>query len=128
MANANNLVSFTGNVTRDPDVKDVGGSKVAKFSIAVNRFFKKNGEKVQQASFFDFEAWGAQVDIIESYVKKGSKVSVLGEAVQDTWEQDGQKRSKVFFRVDNIQLRDKKEAEVEVEAAAASAGDTTVPF
>lgn len=108
--NANNLVSFTGNVTRDPEIKDAGGSKVAKFSLAVNRFYKKNGENMNQASFFDCEAWGNQVEVIESYVKKGSKVSVVGEAIQDTWEKDGEKRSKIFFRVDNLQLRDSKKS------------------
>ena len=95
---ANNSVTLVGRLTRDPEVKDVGETKVAKFGLAVD------GYKKDKTNFFDVEIWGKGAEIAEEYITKGKQVSVLGELVQDSWEKDGEKRSKVFIKAEHIMM------------------------
>ena len=124
-----NSCVFSGNLTKDVEVKDVGEHKVAKFSVAVNRFVK--GEK--KVSFFEFEAWNKTAEFMEQYAKKGSAVTVVAEARQDTWEdkESGKSRSKVYFAVNNLQLHGKKDSKgggTAVEDTVGVANDADVPF
>jgi len=125
---ADNNWILTGNLTRDPEVKQIGENKVAKFGVAYNKVFKKDGEKKEQTSFFNVEVWGRQAEIAEEYLKKGDLVSLQGEAVQDTWEKDGEKRSQVYLKVTDLRLRGKKaKVEVESETTEGTSQDI-VPF
>ena len=94
MNSANNC-TLLGNLTRDPEVKEVGETKVAKFGLAVNHTKDK-------VSFFDCEVWGKQAELAEKFLTKGRKVLLACEAVQETWEKDGQKRSAVKFKVEHF--------------------------
>jgi single-strand DNA-binding protein len=121
---ATNVVVLEGNLTKEPEVKQVGESKVAKFGLAVNRRMKDKDE----VDFFDVEIWGKSADFVEEYVTKGSNVTVVGEARQDTWQdKEGKNRSKVFFRANSVQLHGKKDSD---KAPKAKAEDKTeaVPF
>lgn len=93
-------VSIVGTVTRDPEIKDVASTKLATFSLAVNR--KVKGEKV--ASFFDCKAWGKTAETIVEYVKKGKPIYVQGELIQERWEKDGENRSKIVVNVNSFQF------------------------
>ena len=124
---ANNAVLLTGNLTKDPEVKSVNSSKVAKFSLAVSRFYKDTKE----TSFFDMEAWGSTAEFVEKHLKKGSSVSIQGEARQDTWEKDGEKRSRVIFRVDDVKFVGAKKKDEEGAGSGSgsgNSGDNEVPF
>jgi single-strand DNA-binding protein len=102
-----NVCVFKGNLTRDPEVRSVGDTKVASFSLAVNeRPYKKDGELVKNVSFFDFDIWAGGAEVFEKYLHKGDPVLVRATAKQDTWEdkETGQKRSKVKFRVDDFEF------------------------
>lgn len=91
-----NSVNIMGNLTKDPEVKVLqSGKSVCSFSIANNRVFSKNGEKVTEVSYFDVNAFGPSADNCGKYLKKGSGVVVTGSLKQDRWEKDGQKFSRV---------------------------------
>ncbi len=92
-------ITVSGNIGADPEIKDVNGTKVANFSIAVNENYKnKSGEKVENTHWFRVEAWdggngkGLVSNIIEPYIKKGSTVYVQGFPTQETYEKDGQQQ------------------------------------
>ena len=86
MANDTNKVILIGRLTRDPELKTIGETSVAKFSLAVGSSYKKGNEKVEETSFFECEVWGKLADVLGQYATKGKKAS------------------KVKIRVENFQL------------------------
>lgn len=131
-----NVVVLKGNLTRDPEIREVGqkGSKVVNFSIAINRYFKKsNGDKGNETTYLDCEAWDSGAETIERLFSKGDPILINGSLKQDTWEQDGQKRSKLkvrvsgFEKLNKYQGDDSRSNESDDQAPAPPAGDD-VPF
>ena len=104
-----NKVILLGNLTRDPEIKALpSGSKVAVFSLAMNRKYKtQQGETKEEACFVDIEIFGKTAEICERYVHKGDMLLVEGRLKQDSWEKDGQKRTKLKVIGTGIQLMPK---------------------
>ena len=89
-------ITVSGNVGSDPEVRDVNGTKVANFSIAVNEnYTKSTGEKVEKTHWYRVEAWdgsngkGLVSNVIEKYVQKGTTVFVQGMPIIEEYEKDG---------------------------------------
>lgn len=100
-----NRVTLVGRLTRDAEVRVTqGGMQITKFGLAINRRRKQGDQWVDEASFFDVVIFGRMGEAVSRYLTKGKQVGVDGELVQDRWEQDGQKRSKVEIYCNNIQL------------------------
>lgn len=93
-----------GNLTRDPETRQTpNGQSVTNFSLAVNRTWKGQDGSTQEAvSYIDCVAWGKQGEIIAQYMQKGRPILVEGRLDQRSWEQDGQKRSKIEVIVDTF--------------------------
>ena len=90
-------ITVSGNIGADPEVRDVNGTKVANFSVAVNEnYTNKAGEKVEKTHWYRCEAWdgsngkGLVTNVIEPYLKKGSTVFVQGQPIIEEYEKDGQ--------------------------------------
>jgi single-strand DNA-binding protein len=107
MANFNR-VTLIGNLTRDPQVKQLPNqSTVADFGLASNRRFKTQaGEDREEVLFIDCAAFGKQAEVIGQYCKKGRQLFVEGRLKYDTWDdkQGGGKRSKISVVVENFQF------------------------
>ena len=89
-----NKVILIGNLTRDPDYGETqSGISFCNFSIAVNRpYSDSNGER--QTDFFNIKTWREQADNCAKYLRKGSKVGVVGSLQTRTYEDnDGNKRN-----------------------------------
>lgn len=99
-----NTVTVTGNVTRDPELRyTAGGSSVASFGLAWNRRYQRNGEQVEDTSFFDITCWAQLGENVAESVTKGMRVVVNGRLEQRSWEtQDGDKRTKVEIIADEV--------------------------
>jgi single-strand DNA-binding protein len=97
MSRSVNQVTLLGRLTRDPELRQTpNGKSVASFSLALNRSYKGgDGEWVEDTDFIDCVAWGPLAETMEKYLKRGQRVLVSGRLSQRSWEQDGQKRSKV---------------------------------
>jgi single-strand DNA-binding protein len=97
MARSFNQVILMGNLTRDPELRTTpNGQSVCSFSLALNRSYKgADGEWKEATDYVDIVAWGALGERIEQYVTKGRPVLVNGRLQSRSWEQEGQKRSKV---------------------------------
>ena len=73
-----NKVILTGRFTRDPEIKYTNdGTSIARFSIAVNRRFVKEGSD-QKADFLNCIAFGKTAEFIEKYFSKGMKADLSG--------------------------------------------------
>ena len=97
MANLNKVM-LIGRLTRDPEMRTLSsGAAVTSFGLAVNRFYTRrdSGEKVEETCFVDVEAWGRTGENVNRYMRKGRLLFVEGRLKFDTWEREGQKRSKL---------------------------------
>ena len=97
MARSFNQVILMGNLTRDPELRNTpNGQSVCSFSLALNRSYKDaSGEWKEVTDYVDVVAWGPLGERVSQYVTKGRPVLVSGRLQSRSWEQDGQKRSKV---------------------------------
>ena len=84
-----NKFIISGNVVRDPEEKEFGaGKKIAKFTVAVRRAYKQDGE--YKSDFVDVTAWDKTAEFVLKYINKGAKVLVDGEFTANK-SQDGLK-------------------------------------
>jgi single-strand DNA-binding protein len=92
-----NRVILLGNITRDIEVKYLqSGMAVTEIGLAVNdRRKNQQGEWIEETTFVDVTLWGRTAEIASEYLNKGSQVMIEGRLKLDTWETDGQKRSKL---------------------------------
>ncbi len=100
-----NTVTVIGNVTRDPELRYLtSGTALASFGVAWNNRYKdRNGEQVEDTSFFDVTCWRDLADNVAESISKGDRVIVYGKLEQRSWEtQDGEKRSKVEIVADEV--------------------------
>jgi len=100
-----NVVSLTGNLTRDPELKFVSsGQALVKFGLAVNRRWqnRQTQEWEEATSFFDVTAWGDLAQNVAQSLAKGSRVMVAGRLEQQSWETDGEKKSKISVIADEV--------------------------
>lgn len=92
MSKSINQVILMGRLTRDPELRTTpNGKSVCSFSLAVDRAFSQD----DSADFFDVTAWEKLGELVNQYLSKGRRCLVQGRLIQRSWEQDGQKRSKV---------------------------------
>jgi len=104
-----NSVNIMGNLTRDPEIKYLpSGKSVCNLSIANNRVYTKNGEKVKETSYFDVEVWGVIGENCGKYLSKGSGIIVEGRLRQDRWEKDGKTQSRIRITANNIHFMPRK--------------------
>lgn len=107
-----NKVILMGRLTRDPEVRYSQGSSqtaVARFSIAVDRRFKREGQP--DADFFNCTAFGKQAEFIERYLHKGTKILLCGSLQNNNYtNKDGQQVYGVQILVNEIEFAESKNA------------------
>ena len=102
-----NQVILLGNLTRDVELRHTPSNQaVANIGLAMNRQFQtKDGERREETTFVDCEAWGRQAEVMAQYLSKGRPVFIQGRLKLDTWQdQQGQNRSKLKVVVENFQF------------------------
>jgi single-strand DNA-binding protein len=103
-----NKIIILGRFCKDPEVSSsASGTTFARFSIAVDRRFKREGEP--EADFFNCSAFGKTAEFIEKYMKKGSKVCICGRLENNNYtNKDGQKVYDVRIMVEEIDFAESK--------------------
>ncbi len=100
-----NRVFLLGNLTRAPEVRYTpSGIAVSDLRLAVNERVKKDDQWVDQAIFLDVTVWDRTAQRCGDYLEKGSSVLIEGRLQMDTWEKDGEKRSKLKVVADRVQF------------------------
>lgn len=104
-----NKAFLCGRLTKEPDVR-MGDKAVARFSIAVDRKFKAEGQP--EADFFNCVSFGKQAEFIEKYMHKGTKVIVIGEVRNDNYtDKEGVKHYSTQIYVSEIEFAESKRAD-----------------
>ena len=107
-----NKVILMGRLTRDPEMRVSQGDNalnIAKFSLAVDRRFQRNGEK--ETDFFNCTAFGKQADFVDRYLKQGTKILLVGRIQNDNYtNRDGQKVQAVQIIAEEIEFAESKNA------------------
>lgn len=102
-----NKVILLGNLTRDPETRvTANGNTICKLGMAVSRVYStRDGERKEETTFVDIDAFGKQAEVITKYMRKGRPLMVEGRLKLDQWEtNDGQKRSKLGVILENFQF------------------------
>lgn len=74
-----NRLTIIGNVCREPELRSTpNGSQVCTFSVAVNDRFKRKDGQENPATFFRVSAWNTMGENCSKFLRKGSKVAVVG--------------------------------------------------
>ena len=118
-----NKVILMGRLTRDPEVRysQNGDSNlaIARYTLAVDRRFQRNGGGEQQADFISCVAFGRSGEFAEKYFKQGTKICVEGRIQTGSYtNKDGAKVYTTEVVVENQEFAESK-------AAAASSGDSS---
>lgn len=103
-----NRVMITGNLTRDPEVRNTqSGMAVLNLGVAVNDRRKNNqtGEWEDYVNWIECVMFGTRAESISRYLRKGSKVAIEGKLRWSQWEdKQGGKRSKIEVVVDDLEF------------------------
>jgi single-strand DNA-binding protein len=134
-----NLI-IVGNLGRDPEMRYTPeGQPVTDFSVAVNRqYTNKAGETVKELVWFRVSSWGKQAEVVNQYLKKGSKVLVEGRLAYDretggprAWtNKAGEPASGFELVAQTVRFLDSKGngGESNMPATAPAADDENIPF
>ena len=128
-------IIVVGNLGRDPEMRYMGdGTAVTNFSVATSRrWTDRNGQQVDETTWFRVSVWGRQAETTNQYLAKGSKVLVEGRLQPDPatggpriWtRQDGGAGASFEIRADAVRFLSSRD---EMEAIRASGGMDDDPF
>ena len=120
-----NKVFLIGNLTRDPELSTTNsGISVCRISIAVSRRFA-SPDGSRETDFFNVVAWRAIAENCAKYLKKGSKIAVMGSIQNHSYEgTDGTKRYTTDITAEEIEFLSTKGDATSTEGAGMSAPDT----
>ena len=101
-----NKVILVGNLTRIPELRQIpSGQSVTDIGLAVNSRRKSaSGELVDEVTFVEITLWGRDAEVVCQYTTKGSPLLVEGRLKLDTWQHEGQNRSKLRVVGERITL------------------------
>lgn len=98
-----NVVLLEGNLTADPEIRSTAnGNRVVNLRVA-NTIVIPRGDRVDQeiSTFLSAEGWNEIADAVDG-LTKGTFVRIEGQLRVSSWEQDGQKRSRVYVGIRSI--------------------------
>ena len=126
-----NKVILIGRLTRDVEVRYSGELAIARYTLAVDRRFKKEGE--QTADFINCVAFGKSGEFAEKYFKKGMKVAVSGRIQTGSYDdKDGKKVYTSDVVIEEQEFCESKGTQESAPKADANdwmdATDTDLPF
>ena len=108
-----NKATITGNITRDPELRQTqGGTSVLTIGVAVNdrRKNQQTGEWEDYPNFIDCTIFGNRATGVAPHLEKGMKVAIEGKLNQSRWQaEDGTNRSKIKIIVDEIEFMAKRD-------------------
>lgn len=124
-----NKVILMGRLTRDPEVRYSQGDSqmaIARFSLAVDRRFKKQGDTVT-ADFFNCTAFGKQGEFVEKYLKQGIKILLTGHIQNDNYtNKEGQKVYAIQIIVEELEFAESKSSQTSNDNSQSSQGEADV--
>ena len=121
-------MTIQGRLTKDPEIQLVGdGYPFCPFTIAWSRKYKNKEDKL----FLNCKAWNYYAEFLKNYFCKGKELVVTGKLVTEQWEKDGQKKSMIVLKVEEIHFAGsvkKAEYDPEKDFEPVSDFDDGMPF
>lgn len=110
-----NKATITGNITRDPELRQTqGGTSVLTIGVAVDdrRKNQQTGEWEDYPNFIDCTIFGNRATGVAPHLEKGMKVAIEGKLNQSRWQaEDGTNRSKIEIIVDEIEFMSRQQGQ-----------------
>jgi len=98
-----NAVTLSGNLTRDPELRQAGDASVCSLRIASNdRAKDSNGNWIDKPGYYSISIWRGLGEWVAGNVKKGDQVVITGRLRWREWEKDGQKHESIDITADTI--------------------------
>lgn len=122
-----NMVVLMGRLVRDPEVRYIqsGNGSVARFTIAVERDYKAQGEEKPKTNFISCVAWNKTAEFIEKYFRQGNMIAVTGEIETDSYtDREGKKVYTTDVRVNKVSFTGEKRGDATEGRPAPSATDS----
>lgn len=117
-----NQAILIGRLTRDVDSRTAGETKVARYTLAVDRRYKRDGE--QNADFIPCVVFGKGAEFAEKYLHKGMKVAVTGRIQTGSYtNKDGNKVYTTDVVVESQEFVEKKSDQAAGNKSAAEMSD-----
>lgn len=108
MAGTVNKVILIGNLGKDPEVRKLeSGATVANFPIATSESFqdRNTGERREVTDWHDIVVWRGLAEVVEKYVRKGTKVYIEGKLKKRNWQdKEGNTRYTTEVVADNLTI------------------------
>ena len=124
-----NTVNLIGNLTRDAELKYTNnGFAIVNFALAWNQRKKENDTWKDVAHYFDCTYIGKPAESVHKYLTKGKKIGISAELRQESWEKDGQKRSRVKLSVNSLDLLSQTPGHVSADVPDQDEYTDDVPF
>lgn len=127
-----NRVNISGNLTRDPELRQTqGGMAILNIGVAVNdrRKNQQTGEWEDVPNFVDCVMFGSRAEKLAQFLSKGTKVAIEGKLRWSQWEKDGARRSKLEVIVDEIEFMSRGgQQRQQQQTASADLYDENIPF
>lgn len=106
-----NKIILTGRLCADPEIKQTtSGTTIATYRFATNRAYKREGQP--DADFFNCKAFGKAAEFVERYLKKGTKIAIIGHVETGSYtNKDGVKIPTFDVLVDEHEFLESKAAQ-----------------
>ena len=124
-----NKVILMGRLTKDPEVRYSQGensSAIARYTLAVDRRFRRNNDGKQSADFINCVAFGRAAEFAEKYFRQGLKVIVTGRIQTGSYtNKDGQKVYTTDVFIEEQEFAESKSNQGNNSSSAASVAKPT---
>lgn len=125
-----NIAILTGNLGRDPELRQHNGDNILNFPIGVQTGTKDKPETM----WVDCALWGKRATTLQQYMAKGQRVTVSGPIKLEAYQaKDGTPKTRLRLSVDQIDLPPKGEGQPQTQQTQRPANDMVdldqdVPF
>ena len=116
-----NRLTISGRLGADSELRSTeSGVAVLTFSVAVGEWMAgKDGEQGHEVTnWVNCAIFGKRAEALQPHFTKGVKVAIIGHLHQSRWEQDGERRSSLEVRVDEIELMTYQKSRKQIDTAA----------
>lgn len=89
----------------DPELTKVGDTVKSSFKLMYkNKRYNNEGVLVKEVNYLDFEVWDSAAEFVVKNCIKGDSIYVEATPKQESWEVNGETRSKIVFRIDSFRV------------------------
>ena len=112
-----NTVLLCGRLVRDPETRNSGDSTTTRYTLAVDRRFKREGQP--SADFINCVTFGKNAEFASKYLTKGVKIIVKGRIQTGSYtKQDGTKVYTTDIVVEDHEFAESKASAQQNQASA----------